>query len=510
MTLQLPRIENPEIFIGFVGAIGVYFEPTLKMLRRLFEQENYRVTEIKVTDLYKGFEPYVIPEQPLVRAPLYERFRSYIAYGNQLRRTFSDDAVLAAATINRIVKKRPGGFEKNAFLLHQFKRREEIELLRSVYGHHFFQVSVYSRRGARVDSLARRFAASANSARDENFHEKAEQLVQIDHDEVGVEHGQRIGKIFHDADFILNLDTQTPSLETQVKRFFDLLFSSNAYSPTRYEYGMFAAKAAAMRSLDLSRQVGAAVFSKGGDLVALGANEVPQAGGDTYWPDGKFDARDYKFGYDTNDRRKRQILSEIAEIICPYTGNEVVHENQRILDSQFMDALEYGRVVHAEMCAICNAARAGHALKNATLFCTTFPCHMCAKHIIAAGISKVVFLEPYPKSLAANLHPDSLWIEHADRGEYSGYPAVEFEHFFGITPRRYLEFFQRSKRKDANGNYQEYAHGIKRARLNVRSSYTHQRPNYFDLEQDILRLALEEIKDTRILEEDIGDEHTSL
>jgi tRNA(Arg) A34 adenosine deaminase TadA len=118
-----------------------------------------------------------------------------------------------------------------------------------------------------------------------------------------------------------------------------------------------------------------------------------------------------------------------------------------------MDALEYGRIVHAEMTAISDAARIGRAVNKATIFCTTFPCHMCAKHIIASGIAKVVFLEPYPKSLAAELHCDALEIEGQDRGDYSDYPSVTFQHFHGVTPRRYQELFKREKRKDEQGNF---------------------------------------------------------
>ena len=83
-----------------------------------------------------------------------------------------------------------------------------------------------------------------------------------------------------------------------------------------------------------------------------------------------------------------------------------------------MDALEYGRTIHAEMSAISDAARLGRALKGTILFCTTFPCHMCAKHIVAAGISEVIYLEPYPKSLAGELHGDSVEIEGQSRGEF--------------------------------------------------------------------------------------------
>jgi deoxycytidylate deaminase len=72
---------------------------------------------------------------------------------------------------------------------------------------------------------------------------------------------------------------------------------------------------------------------------------------------------------------------------------------------------------------------------------------MCAKHIVAAGIAKVMFLEPYPKSLTANLHGDSVRIEGADRGRHQPYPAVEFSHFHGISHRRYRELFGK---RDAN------------------------------------------------------------
>jgi hypothetical protein len=81
---------------------------------------------------------------------------------------------------------------------------------------------------------------------------------------------------------------------------------------------------------------------------------------------------------------------------------------------------------------------------------------MCAKHIVAAGVSKVVFLEPYPKSLTASLHGDSVRIEGADRGKHQDYPAVDFIHFHGISHRRYRELFERTKRKDSDGNFIEW------------------------------------------------------
>ena len=76
--------------------------------------------------------------------------------------------------------------------------------------------------------------------------------------------------------------------------------------------------------------------------------------------------------------------------------------------SQIGEITEYGRMVHAEMNAIADAARLGRPVAGATLYVTTFPCHNCAKHIIASGIARVVFIEPYAKSRAELLYGYAL------------------------------------------------------------------------------------------------------
>ena len=154
-----------------------------------------------------------------------------------------------------------------------------------------------------------------------------------------------------------------------------------------------------------------------------------------------------------------------------------------------MDALEYGRVVHAEMGALSDAARLGHTVKDGVLFCTTFPCHMCAKHIVAAGIAKVIFLEPYPKSLATDLHSDSILVEGGDRGRYQRFPAVEFEHFYGVSPRRYREVFERLKRKnDEDGKLLEYKGGEACPIIDIKY------PFYANLEAYVTNLAMGDLR----------------
>jgi deoxycytidylate deaminase len=486
MSDKIPKFERPELVFGFVAPIGANVGQTVNQFKRSLESLGYTVEDVKVTDAFKHFREVVKPVAPLEHKRTKERYETHIAYGNQLRSHFGDDSLLAMTSIVRLHRKRlrtrkdpPQPFQGIAYLVHQFKRKEEVELFRAVYGSIFFQVSVYSRRGARVDYLARSFSEGANGKTTTPFLADAETIINIDENDTDT-HGQQVGQIFHDADFILNLDIAVPSLERQVSRFCELIFGANNHSPTRSEYGMFLAKAAAFRTLDLSRQVGAAIFSPVGEVVALGSNEVPKAHGGTYWSDGKEDDRDYVREVDSNDQRKRQILRELLEIANPERAESLLSD-PNIKNSQFMDALEYGRIVHAEMSAISDAARLGRSIKDTTLFTTTFPCHMCAKHIVAAGIARVVFLEPYPKSLAARLHSDSISVEENDRGRYRHYPAVEFEHFYGITTRRYRELFSRGKRKDTEGKFVPFGrYGTPLPILDVRD------PFYVPLEKRVV------------------------
>lgn len=467
MTATLHRIEFPELVFGFVSPIGTETKHAIGNFEEYLRIENYNIFTVKITDLFQELKEIILPSTPLIDSPSLDRYQSYIAYGNKIREEFNDDSALAILAISEIVKRRGSNKkEKNAYLIDQLKRKEEVDLLRSIYGRLFFQVSIYSRRGARIEYLSNLFATSSSKIVDGNIRADAEKIVQQDENENEQMHGQRVSSIFHDADFILNTDIPGDPIRRQVKRFIRLIFGSNSISPTKQEYGMFAAKAAALRTLDLSRQVGVAIFSSQGEIICMGSNEVPKAGGGTYWSDDSFDDRDFCRKIDTNQLRKREILEEIFRLIGIDHGRfEESHE--LLSDSQFMDALEYGRIIHAEMSAITDAARLGRELSGAILYSTTFPCHMCAKHIVSSGISKVFFLEPYPKSLASRLHGDSISIEGGDRGRYNEFDKVEFTHFYGISPRRYRELFERGKRKQ-DGRFQEWINGRRRPIIDIK------------------------------------------
>ncbi|WP_377289402.1 anti-phage dCTP deaminase [Rhizobium sp. SG2393] len=450
----------PEIVIGIVSPVGTSLDSTISSLREQFLKKKFAFHHVKISSLFPDVAK-LLNYSGLDPDKKNDRIDSYIKFGNFARDHIGSKvwSLFAMSEISNARDKRDQDAEGIAFVIDQLKTEDELSALNQIYGNRFIQLSVYSARDVRVDNLSKIIARDHNRRDGNKYRGIAEDLVVRDEDEEGEPNGQKVGKIFQYADVVVNDDRTDAgvSVADQIEKFIDLLFGHNGYSPNHLEYGMYLAHSAALRSLDLSRQVGAAIFRPTGEIAALGSNEVPKAGGGTYWCDDPADAREYKLGHDSNDLRKKELLKEIISIISP--DDQLTKEKLAQLDnSQFMDALEYGRIVHAEMSAISDAARLGISIQGGTIYCTTFPCHMCSKHIVSSGLSKVIFLEPYPKSLTSDLHPDSVKIEGTSRGSFSKFGSVEFVPFFGITPRRYRDFFSRTKRKK-DGKFQSYKEG---------------------------------------------------
>ena len=73
------------------------------------------------------------------------------------------------------------------------------------------------------------------------------------------------------------------------------------------------------------------------------------------------------------------------------------------------------------------------------MFVTTFPCHYCARHIVAAGVREVQYIEPYAKSMAFELHGDSIAKVSSESGR------VVFRPFTGVAPRLYYRAFLKDR-----------------------------------------------------------------
>lgn len=255
--------------------------------------------------------------------------------------------------------------------------------------------------------------------------------------------GQALRRTFHLADLFVEASGDPDACKKALKRAIHLLFGIGISTPTKAEYGMFHAHASSLRSAQLGRQVGAALLSDLGDVISVGTNEVPRVGGGLYWEREEPDVRDHHQGRDSSDEAEEEIIREILERIDPEWSAANSEERQRLIgdrleklrSTRVTSLTEFGRAVHAEAEAIVSAARLGVSTRGSALYCTTFPCHVCAKHIVAAGITSVTYIEPYPKSRALDLHEDSISLEDDDGSK------VVFCPFVGVAPRSFVRLF---------------------------------------------------------------------
>jgi cytidine deaminase len=498
---MLPAIPDPELFFGLIAPIGVDTKKAHTLLADSLRKYSYDAEYFKVTKLMKSVKPTGFD---LKESPLEDKYDSFIKYANKLREILEFPyalammCCLAVRNFRRQKKNDPDTYiPKTAYVFDQFKRKEEIDLLRQVYGRLFITISLYSEKKSRFDRLINRIASDHADARLADGHSSiASELMKRDQSEENVPSGQRLEEAYPIADLFLNIDDMEGAEKTLI-RFLDALFGSNSVSPTHDEYGMYAAKSAALRSVDLSRQVGAAIFTDGGESVTMGCNEVPKALGGTYWTGDSDDSRDIQKGYDSNERIKKSLLVDFtkrlkAAGLLKDQGKEldvarfILKETSKggaLRDAQLMDLLEFGRMIHAEMSAICDAARLGKTIKGAVLYTTTFPCHICAKHIIAAGIKRVVYIEPFPKSYAEQLHGDAIII-----GKSNDPTKVVFEPFIGIAPYRYRDLFARERRKTDSGDFQQWMEG------EARPSMKYTVATYVDNEAAVTKMFTEKVK----------------
>ncbi len=443
-----PNPSQTELVIGLVGAVGIDLNAIVDELSYVLSGFAYRAHDLHLTEQLRELDwDYELDEDPYD-----ERVWSYMSAGNTLRKRWKRRDAFALLAINAITltRKAQSGsdqipVDRNAYILRSLKRSEEVELLRKVYGPRFVLLSIYAPEKVRRRYLKERIRQSRVLPIDPRPVRPATKLIRRDHSEPA-KYGQDVEETFHRGDFFIDA---TLDIGNQLQRTLEILFGHPNRTPTRDEFGMFQAVAASRRSADLGRQVGASICTRDGAVLAVGVNEVPRAGGGLYWEGDPDDAREFTRKKDTSDRRKEKLARSIAKDLRKRrwlaAGVSKKKVRKRIKKTDIGNLIEFVRAVHAEMAALMDAARRGIGVADSVLYATTFPCHHCARHIVASGIKRVVYVAPYPKSLADGLHDDSILVDPPNRKEHRR--RVAFEPFVGVGPRRYLELFEMPTRK---------------------------------------------------------------
>jgi deoxycytidylate deaminase len=476
----LERRASKEIVLAFMGAVGCGLPRIVTEFERQLNLMGYQVQRIKLSDFIKRRRS----EWAAELSPSDEGV-SYLENqtgGNVLRSKYSWD-ILAQYAVSHIARSKIAAdaeavvpakeLPKVAYLIDQIKHPDEALLLRLVYRNLFYLVGVLSTGDHRLSRLM-----------DQGLSEDVAAKVKERDRKEAQDNGQQLEKAFKLADYFIQHPFGIENIvEDQISRFLKLAHGNNGITPTKHEHAMYLAHASGLKSACFSRQVGAAILDASNKVIAVGCNDVPQYGGGLYSVESEEDHRcvHWKDRICENDFQKdkrkdairRGIEIEFNTLIDNIKNQDdkdvILGKLEAFVDvaykaSGLPEIIEFSRAVHAEMDAIVSVAREGAASTvGATLYTTTFPCHNCARHIVAAGIEAVYYIEPYEKSLAVTSHSDSIVVLDHDasekpfkRTDTNPLRMVKFIHFAGVAPRIYTRFFQRDKRKGEGGKFLEW------------------------------------------------------
>lgn len=440
----LSSTHTEELVIALCGPIGSPLHDVADKLTEMLKQP-FGYTECDVIRLSQFIENQADVSKREISKNTAKRIHDLIDLGNEMRVGYGS-SVLAELAVHQIRVDRElsgkdvdGGqyvTRRKCHIIDSIKNQEELDLLRTVYRESLYVVGV--------------FAPIEN--RNERMHKKGlspQEIAGLMDRDSGEEQsgGQTVSDTFPQCDFFLRMDSNTDTqLRSQIERFLHLILGTKIITPTRAEAAMYAAATAAGSSACLSRQVGAAVTDEAGELLAIGWNDVPKAFGDLYIsdlkkdPNGDQDKRCWNHGGKChNDEEKTLLSNHLLEVLKDFIPVEKHDAAAKAVlgNKRLKGLIEFSRSIHAEMHAILTALRqTGGRVKGGSLYVTTYPCHSCARHIVAAGIRHVYFIEPYKKILAIKLHGDAISESEKDQDR------VQFLPYDGVAPSRYLSLFR--------------------------------------------------------------------
>jgi len=274
--VEVQSTHTAELVIALCGPIGSPVHTVSNLLKRLIEGEYAYECEIirlsKIIEEFKGTAP---------TASRFEKVNYLIEKGNDLRKEFGS-SVLADIAISKIAaerekhKKASGSAKYQSrricHIIDSIKNQEELEALQLVYRGMLFFIGVFSPMPLREKCLVRDGMSLA----------QVYELIDRDSGEE-IEHGQTVRDTFPHADFFLRIESDSEKLiEPRLKRFLEIIFESEIVTPSAAETAMYVAASAAGNSACLSRQVGASLTDIKGEIIAVGWNDVPKAGGGLY------------------------------------------------------------------------------------------------------------------------------------------------------------------------------------------------------------------------------------
>lgn len=291
---------------------------------------------------------------------------------------------------------------------------------------HFFLLSVNTPNSERLKHLR-----ESHKFSEEQIHklDKKEYPSKTSGKEMFV--SQNIQRCIESADIHLNNPTRekfnNTELANQLYWYISLIKHPGLVTPTSIERGMQLAFTAKLNSGCISRQVGAVVTDSNFSIKAVGWNSVPEGqvpcllrsvdeflvGGDkiSY---SEYELNNSEFRKVVETTYKNVIdIQELKGRSFPFCFKDIYHA----VDGEKNQV--HTRSLHAEENAFLQITKyGGVGVNGGVLFTTASPCELCSKKAYQLGISRIVYIDPYPG--IANDHILNCGVEKPELTLFSG------------------------------------------------------------------------------------------
>ncbi len=476
--------ESPDLYFATVKAMGTDLDMVESGLRASLERAGYQLEVVRLSELLATAVPD--PRGTMdSKSQEYVRRNVLMSKGDWIRT--QEKSGVARLGVNAIAENRRNvklseGRRGRAFLIKSLMHEAEVSLYRNLFGSLFFLVSVFRSEQSRRQNIIRDLESDITSSNADMSDKKvskiasklAKDLMLRDRgwpheyrdqfDEVSTKPIERLSieDTFFEGDLFINGESSSDAVLEDIDRLVRLIFSDPFGIAKQDECGIAQAFTAASQSTALPRRVGASLYS-GEDLVATGRNDMPRArGGQLTYGTDKSDSS-LREESDISGAEKQRIFTDLVsrlmnsqELTASPAGAsllesvskpkdlnrlvKVLMEEDDVRLAEFFSMVEFDPAMHAEMSALLSAARRQAGTDGTSMYVTTHPCHECTRHIIGSGVTRVVYLEPYPKSKAEHFFGGEVnLVEKAPPTGNGSKPT--FEPFMGIAPRRHHDLF---------------------------------------------------------------------
>lgn len=488
----------PELFIAFARPQGTDARSVKDKVEKILrDTHHYWVETIDLAELLRNASFIISGSTDSTlgkQSEGYERTLDLMRMGDAFRtREPSNVAMLAVCEIHR---RRPAvqlmaqeKFRKGiVYFIHNLMHESEVSRLRSIYKQRFFLVAIHQPRVERLHRLMSKYKKEKGVSL-QDATSRANHVIDIDAGLTSANGSTdfnplNVNETFQHGDVFLPSKPAANSDNKIIERWTQQVFGYPWGAPTDEEFGMATAYLSARRSVALGRSVGAAILDANASIVAIGWNETARAGGGVSHEGQSPDLREHAVDpyADSSDVNRIAAIEDFLDRLLSKSWEDEYQEkylrpqlkewlkNMRLAaektpididenlvksmarvpllrNSRLFSLIEFGRSVHAEMAAITDAARRGVSVANCTMYITTFPCHECSRNIVAAGIEKVVYVEPYPKSMSYELYGETTVALGTEAPPAQGEQKVKFEQYSGISPKRFDDLFSAVSRK---------------------------------------------------------------